>query len=250
MLSDRHEDITNLHAQLASSRSRYNTHTACTSAPCSLLASASHAQCMKHTYISSMMDDLLFMTGFGSQFCPSGFNSWTSWLCNHTDTQWAPCRALWCLCMPTYRHEPEAMLPIQIACHGEQRLLKICVTDACSRTLGIKTTMTCCYSRPKAPQLCLPAHLCFKAHEHTESAQQRASSAQCCRGLVRSHNALTGCRLLCRVAELELLRGHERSEHDKLDRLEVCTQSLVKGLQLERDMVALCLHKSACSCES
>lgn len=41
-----------------------------------------------------------------------------------------------------------------------------------------------------------------------------------------------------RVAELELLRGHERSEHDKLDRLEVCTQSLVKGLQLERDMMA------------
>lgn len=42
MLSDRHEDITNLHAQLASSRGRYNTYTACTSAACSLLASPLH----------------------------------------------------------------------------------------------------------------------------------------------------------------------------------------------------------------
>ena len=42
----------------------------------------------------------------------------------------------------------------------------------------------------------------------------------------------------CRVTELELLRGRERGEHEKLDRLEVCTEHLVKGLQLEHDKVS------------
>lgn len=47
------------------------------------------------------------------------------------------------------------------------------------------------------------------------------------------------------MTELELLRGHERCDHDKLDRLEACTQSLVKDLQLERDKVLYC-HQCAC----
>lgn len=51
-------------------------------------------------------------------------------------------------------------------------------------------------------------------------------------------DAVTNCWLVYRVAELELLRGHDRSDHDKLNRLEVCTQSLVKELQLERDQVS------------
>lgn len=50
-------------------------------------------------------------------------------------------------------------------------------------------------------------------------------------------DAVTRCWLLYRVAELELLRGHDRSDHDKLNRLEACTHSLVKELQLERDQV-------------
>lgn len=64
--------------------------------------------------------------------------------------------------------------------------------------------------------------------------------AKGCTGLVQNWQCTDWCQLVCRVAELELLRGHERSDHDKLDRLEVCTQSLVKGLQLERDMVTSC----------
>ena len=50
---------------------------------------------------------------------------------------------------------------------------------------------------------------------------------------------MTWCLPVCRVAELELLRGHEHSDHDKLDRLEACTQSLVKDLQLERNKVLI-----------
>ena len=64
-------------------------------------------------------------------------------------------------------------------------------------------------------------------------------AAGCCRLVVRTENILTWCSPLCRVAELELLRGHQRSDHDKLDRLEACTQSLVKDLHLERDKVLL-----------
>lgn len=41
------------------------------------------------------------------------------------------------------------------------------------------------------------------------------------------------------MAELELLRDRERGEHDKLERLEVCTETLVKSLQLEHDKVQL-----------
>lgn len=115
------------------------------------------------------------------------------------------------------------------------------------RTFGIKTTMTCCYLHTKVLKFVCLLFLVSR-HMSTLTAQQGESNAQCCRGLLICNNALTRCCLLCRVAELELLRGHDRSEHDKLDRLEVCTQSLVKGLQLERDMVALCLHKCACSC--
>lgn len=55
--------------------------------------------------------------------------------------------------------------------------------------------------------------------------------------LVYIEDAVTGCWLLYRVAELELLQGHDRSDHDKLNRLELCTHSLVKELQLERDQV-------------
>lgn len=51
-------------------------------------------------------------------------------------------------------------------------------------------------------------------------------------------DALIGRWPLYRVAELELLRGHDRSDHDKLNRLEACTHSLVKELQLERDQVS------------
>ena len=82
------------------------------------------------------------------------------------------------------------------------------------------------------------------------------AAAHCCRTAVHfcraavtvPEAALTWCPSLCRIAELELLRGHERSDHDKLDRLEACTQSLVKGLQLERDKVFIvmsCLHLSS-----
>ena len=63
------------------------------------------------------------------------------------------------------------------------------------------------------------------------------TAARCRRVDVITDGVLTWCLPLCRVAELELLRGHQRSDHDKLDRLEACTQSLVKDLQLERDKV-------------
>ena len=46
------------------------------------------------------------------------------------------------------------------------------------------------------------------------------------------------------MAELELMRDRGRGEHDKLERLEVCTESLVKGMQLEYDKVcsgAICI---------
>ncbi len=41
------------------------------------------------------------------------------------------------------------------------------------------------------------------------------------------------------MAELELLRGRERTDHDKLERLEVSTENLVKNLQLDHDKVKL-----------
>ena len=47
-----------------------------------------------------------------------------------------------------------------------------------------------------------------------------------------------------RVAELELSRSRERSEHDKLERLEECAEHLVKGLQSEHDKV--CISSQAC----
>ena len=55
---------------------------------------------------------------------------------------------------------------------------------------------------------------------------------------------MTGRWLLYRVAELELLRGHDRSDHDKLNKLEACTHSLAKELQLERDQV---LNRHPCA---
>lgn len=39
------------------------------------------------------------------------------------------------------------------------------------------------------------------------------------------------------MAELELLRGQERADYDKVERLEVCTEKLVRDLQLEHDKV-------------
>ncbi len=42
-----------------------------------------------------------------------------------------------------------------------------------------------------------------------------------------------------RVAELELAQGRERGDHNKLERLELCTGNLVKGMQLEHDKVCL-----------
>ncbi len=35
------------------------------------------------------------------------------------------------------------------------------------------------------------------------------------------------------------MRGRERGDHDKLERLEVCTENLVKRLQLDHDKVKL-----------
>lgn len=41
----------------------------------------------------------------------------------------------------------------------------------------------------------------------------------------------------CRVAELEILQGKEHGNHDKLERLEACTESLLQGMRLEHDNV-------------
>ncbi|DBA90432.1 TPA: hypothetical protein ACH3X1_003703 [Trebouxia sp. C0004] len=41
-----------------------------------------------------------------------------------------------------------------------------------------------------------------------------------------------------RVAELELMRGRELGDHAKLEKLEVCTENLVKRLQLDHDQMA------------
>ena len=62
-------------------------------------------------------------------------------------------------------------------------------------------------------------------------------SVTCVMLLRRLDRYHASCVMCYRVAELELLREREHGEHDKLERLEACSENLVKGLQTEHDKV-------------
>ncbi|DBA93908.1 TPA: hypothetical protein ACH3X3_013946 [Trebouxia sp. C0006] len=81
-------------------------------------------------------------------------------------------------------------------------------------------------------------------HAHSQEAQVLQAQLRELEGILSDrHEDITNLHdqlatSHSRVAELELMRGRELGDYDKLEKLEVCTENLVKRLQLDHDKMA------------